>query len=310
MSSVPLKYLKTHLFSLLFAVAVLGASPLACSNGPPQGHPNDQATDAMDEFLGVVREPAYGLPGYTVYRPADLEGKRKYPIVVWSNGACATSNDGHFYFLMQVAAHGFVVIAAGAPEAHSSPGGMAAEDRLSIAIDWATSGGGSSPKYHDKLDTSKIATAGHSCGGIDAIWTGANDSRVDAVVSMNSGCFPDSSTGGQSGPLAVCRGELNFLNGPILFLAGGPTDVAYTNSAENYDLVSFVPTVFASHATAGHGGFFGGTTSRTIQLQAVQAVVEWLDATLNGNVAAFSYLVQPDAELGLLSGWTVSSKNF
>lgn len=294
--------------SYIFTVVALCASTLVFCSGAFSSP--DQPTDAMDDFLGVVREAAPGLPGYTVYRPVNLEGNRKFPVVVWSNGACATSNDGHLYFLMQVAAHGFVVIAVGAPEMSSSPGGTAAEDRLSKAIDWATSPGKEAPKYHNKLDTSKIATAGHSCGGIDAIWTGANDSRVKTVVSMNSGCLPDSSTGGASGPLAVCRGELNSLAGPILFIAGGPSDVAYNNSAQNYDLVSFVPTVFASHATAGHGGFFGGNTSRTIQLQAVQAMVEWLDATLNGNEAAFSYLVQPDAELGLLSGWTVVSKGF
>lgn len=306
MKATPIRNSKPHVFALIFALLVLGTSTLAFCSGPPHEEPGY----AIDQFLGVVREAADGLPGYTVYRPANLEGNKSYPIVVWSNGACATSNDGHLYFLMQVAAHGFVVIAAGAPEAHSSPGGMAAEDRLSKAIDWATSTGKDAPKYHHKLDTSKIASAGHSCGGIDAIWTGANDSRVSSIVSMNSGCFPDSSTGGQSGPLAVCRGDLDSLNGPALFVAGGPTDVAYNNSAENYALVSSVPTVFASHATAGHGGFFGGNTSRTIQLQAVQAVVEWLDATLNGNLGALSYLVQPGAELGELSGWTVESKNF
>ncbi|HET6564293.1 MAG TPA: hypothetical protein VFG52_02670 [Xanthomonadales bacterium] len=239
-----------------------------------------------------------------------METKEKFPVVVWSNGACATTNDGHLYFLMQVAAHGFVVIAAGAPEVSSSPGGMAAEDRLSKAIDWATSLGQGVEQYHNKLDTSKIASAGHSCGGIDAIWTGANDDRVKSVVSMNSGCQPDSSTGGASGPLAVCRGELNFLNGPIIFLAGGPSDVAYNNSIQNYALVSFVPAVLASHATAGHGGFFGGNTSRTVQLQAVQAVVEFLDATLNGNSDALSFLVGPDAELGQLNNWTVTSTGF
>ena len=126
---------------------------------------------------------------------------------------------------------------------------------------------------------------------------------------MNSGCFPNTSTGGLSGPLAVCRDDLHFLRGPALFIAGGPSDVAYNNSIENYELLSTVPTAFASHETAGHGGFFG-SASRTVQLQAVRAVVEWLDGSLNGNEAAFGYLVGPDPALGQEPGWTVLSKGF
>ena len=266
---------------------------------------------AMDQYVDVVREAAPGLPGYTVYRPAELNaGPGKSPVVVWSNGACAASNDSHLYFLTQVAARGFVVIAWGAPDSHSSPGSTAQEDRLAAALDWAFSPPGKGgPKYFNRLDPSRAATAGHSCGGIDALWTASNDDRVAAVVSMNSGCFPNSSTGGLSGPLAVCRDDLHFLRGPALFIAGGPTDVAYTNSVENYELVSTVPAAFASHESAGHGGFFG-SASRTVQLQAVQAVVEWLDGTLNGNEEALSFLVGPNPELGQLNGWTVESKGF
>lgn len=266
---------------------------------------------AMDQYLDVVREAAPGLPGYTVYRPAELKaGPGKSPVVVWSNGACATSNDSHLYFLSQVAAHGFVVIAHGAPDSHASPGGMAEEDRLARAIDWAFSPPGKGgPHYFNRLDRSRIAAAGHSCGGIDALWTASNDDRVSAVISMNSGCFPNNSTGGLSGPLAVCRDDLHFLRGPALFVAGGPSDVAYTNSVENYELVSAVPAAFASHESAGHGGFFG-SAPRSVQLQAVHAMVAWLDGTLNGNQESLSFLVGPNPELGRLEGWTVRSKGF
>lgn len=287
--------------ALLFASALI--APFAPSHA-------EAAPRAMEQYYDVVREAAPGLPGYTVYRPADLTGGAKYPVVVWSNGACAASNDGHFYFLTQVAAHGFVVVAYGAPDVHSSPGSQATEDRLKRAIDWATSPPGrGGAQYFNHLDASKIATMGHSCGGIDAIWTGTHDPRVKSVVSLNSGCFPDDSTGGLSGPLAVCRAYLDNLSGPVLFVAGGPSDVAYVNSVGSYERVSAVPAVFASHATAGHGGFFG-SAGQTVQLQAVQAVVEWLDGTLNGNDEALSFLVGPDAELGQLSNWTVESKGF
>lgn len=265
----------------------------------------------MDRYVDVVREAAPGLPGYTVFRPAELHpAPEKSPVVVWSNGACSASNDSHLYFLTQVAAHGFVVIAFGAPDSHSSPGGVADKSRLADAIDWALSppdkGG---PAYFDRLDGTRIATAGHSCGGIDALWTASNDDRVRSVVSMNSGCFPKGSTGGLSGPLAVCRDDLRFLRGPVLFIAGGPSDVAYANAIANFELVTAVPAAFASHATAGHDGFFD-RSPRSVQIEAVQAVVEWLDGTLNDRPDSLSFIVGADSELGRLDGWTTDSKGF
>ena len=266
---------------------------------------------AMDRYVDVVREAAPGLPGYTIYRPAALGvGPARAPVIVWSNGACAASNDSHLYFLTQVAARGFVVIAYGAPDSHSSPGGTAREERLASAIDWVFSPPGKGgPPYFKRLDRSRVATAGHSCGGIDALRAAANDDRVETVVSMNSGCYPESSTGGLSGPLAVCRDHLHSLRGPALFIVGGPADVAYTNALENYELVSTVPAVLASHESAGHAGFFG-SASRSVQLQAIRAVVEWLDGALNANEQALEFLVGPDAKLGELDGWTVAAKGF
>jgi hypothetical protein len=295
---------QTRYLMVILVTALFCGSSLAVAE--KSGQP------AIETYTDIVREAAPGLDGYTVYRPAEFKGgaNAKLPVVVWSNGGCSASNDSHLYFLAQVAAHGFVVIAYGAPDVHSSPGGMAEEERLKRAIDWAFSPPGKGgPKYFNRLDSKKVATAGHSCGGIDALWTGANDERVKSIVSMNSGCFPSTSTGGLSGPLAVCRDDLHFLGGPVLFLAGGPTDVAYNNSAENFALVSTVPAVFASQESAGHSGFFG-SAPRTVQLQAVQAVVEWLDGTLNGNTEALTFLVGADPELGQLDGWTVESSGF
>jgi hypothetical protein len=86
---------------------------------------------AMDKYYDVIREAAPGLPGYTVYRPANLTGKT--PVVVWSNGACTVTNDTYVFFLTQIAAHGFVVVANGAPNDHSRPDGIAQAERLKKA---------------------------------------------------------------------------------------------------------------------------------------------------------------------------------
>jgi hypothetical protein len=263
-------------------------------------------------YKDVVREAAPGLPGYTVYRPLDLGGgaNARFPVVAWSNGGCAESNDSHLYFLTQVAAHGFVIVAHGAPDVHTSPGGIAQDDRLVKAIDWAfsppTNGG---PTYFDRLDSRKVATAGHSCGGIDAIRAGTRDERVTSIISLNSSCYPDNSDGGRSGPLAVCRSDLDRLGGPVLFVTGGPTDIAHDNSVANFNLVAEVPAALASHESAGHSGFFG-SAPRHVQLEAVAAVVNWLDATLNGNAESLSYFSGSDPRLGQVDGWTVESSGF
>jgi hypothetical protein len=247
-----------------------------------------------------------------VYRPIDLDGDAttRFPVVVWSNGGCAASNDSHLYFLTQVAAHGFVIIAYGAPEVHVSPGGIAQDSRMANALDWVfsppTDGG---PRYFDKLDLHKVAAAGHSCGGIDAIRAGTRDQRVTSIISLNSSCYTDDSGGGRSGPLATCRGDLDRLAGPIMFVTGGPTDIAYDNSLANFKLVTEVPAVLASHESAGHSGFFG-SAPRNVQLEAVAVVVKWLDATLNENAESLSYFVDSEPVLDQLEGWTVESSGF
>ena len=56
------------------------------------------------------------LPGFAVYRPADLaaavkaEG-RALPIVIFGNGGCAVSSRGSYSFLEEIASHGYVVAA-------------------------------------------------------------------------------------------------------------------------------------------------------------------------------------------------------
>jgi hypothetical protein len=267
---------------------------------------------AWDKYYDVVREAAPGLDGWTVYRPVHLkeEGRHgRLPVVFWSNGACTISNDSYVYFLTQIAAHGFVVVAFGEPAEHTSPNGIAVADRLTKAIDWATArrhhGHG---EYFKDFDTSKIATAGHSCGGVDAEYTAVTDPRVKTSLILNSGFQPDGRCG-MSGPLACSRALIPNLYGPVIFIPGGTTDVAYNNAVANYDLTTTVPAVLASQATAGHTGFYGGTTSRTIQLQAVQTVVEWLDGILNRNEDALQWVIGPDG-LSKLTDWTVQSKGF
>jgi hypothetical protein len=81
-------------------------------------------------------------------------------------------------------------------------------------MDWVTQGkdGG---KF-GKLDKDKIAAAGQSCGGIEALNV-SNDKRVKLTGMFNSGQF---SAGGDI---------LKNLNHPIAYFLGGSGDIAYKN---------------------------------------------------------------------------------
>ena len=264
---------------------------------------------AMDKFYNVVREAAPGTPGWTVYRPVDPEGEvlDRLPVVVWSDGACTISNDSYVFLLTEVAAHGFVIVAFGAPDEHTQPNGIADANRLPTAINWATERYHHDREYFEQFDTSKIATAGHSCGGVDAEYTALADRRVKTSVILDSGFYPNGQVG-MSGPLANSRNLIPNLYGPIIFIDGGPTDVAQPNSVANYNLVTKVPAVLAEQATAGHGGFYGPPLS--VELQAIQVVVSWLDGILNHNDESLDFLVGSNPGLAQDSGWTVQSKNF
>jgi dienelactone hydrolase len=86
---------------------------------------------------------------------------------------------------------------------------------LTDSVDWVTKGGAS--KYGD-IDTSKIAAAGQSCGGLEAYSASYHDDRIKLTVLFNSGVIDPNK-----------KYLLKELKAPIAFFLGGPTDIAYEN---------------------------------------------------------------------------------
>jgi hypothetical protein len=80
------------------------------------------------------------------------------------NGACSGNGAWFSKFLNEIASHGFVVIANGAPTGGSASGTKGTD--LPDAIDWVHKNAGSGKWAH--VDKSKIAAAGQSCGGVQA----------------------------------------------------------------------------------------------------------------------------------------------
>jgi hypothetical protein len=256
---------------------------------------------AVNSNFPVVREAAYGDNRYTVYRPADPQAVgHTLPVLVFGNGACAhTDNSEDRQLLSLVASKGFAVVDIGS--ADGSPNGLSSgspvPSLLTDAITWAQreqSRSGSPLQQH--LNLAKVATAGHSCGGLEALVAG-EDSRVSAVISLNSGFFADASFG-------YSRSELGKLHSPVLYMGGGPSDIAYSNTQANYDLTG-VPAVLAVQPQAGHVGFItGGQVT-----DGMTTAVSFLDMVLNGNQTARSYILDPSG-LAAKSPWSVAKKNF
>jgi len=143
------------------------------------------------------------LATHTVFRPKDLSvfGKKaRLPIIAWGNGACANSPWEHVNFLSEVASHGFLVVAIGPMPAEGQRGGAGGQTKsplMTDAINWAIAqNGDKTSQYYGKLDFSKIAVSGMSCGGLQSLET-APDPRITTTMVCNSGIL--GSSGGWAG---------------------------------------------------------------------------------------------------------------
>jgi len=176
------------------------------------------AYDKMPDTPGTGRYPAIKevpatLADHVLYRPGDLSpfgGPRKLGILVWGNGGCRDDGASARLHLAEIASHGYIAIAPGgifsgpgsrpSPAPARAPAGAGklppvATTAADVAkgIDWAIAENSrkGSP-LAGKLDPTKVAVAGHSCGGLQALQL-AGDPRVKAVLIHNSGVFVDGS---------------------------------------------------------------------------------------------------------------------
>ncbi len=224
-----------------------------------------------------------GITTHTIYRPKDLSAfgdKEKLPILAWGNGGCANSNSSHQNYLSEIASHGYLIVAIGpmqagggrggpgaggparggpgagapaaggpapaGPAAGPAPGGtVPSGGTLLDAINWATAQNANpqSP-YYRKIDTSKVAVFGHSCGGLQALEI-APDPRVKTVLVVDSGILnsPDAAPGAAPAAAAAPRGGAAGPGGAAPAAAAGPRGAAAPGGAP---------------AAAGRGGAGGG----------------------------------------------------
>jgi hypothetical protein len=146
------------------------------------------------------------------------------------------------------------------------------------------------------VDIEKIAAAGHSCGGAQVL-ANASDPRLKTYLILNAGM-------GAMTMADASKESLKNLHGPILYLVGGTTDVAWKNAQMDYDAIGDVPVVLADNTKSGHGGTYGqpngGANARMVR--------SWLDWQLKGNENLKKIFV--DGDLTGYDDWTIKHKNF
>ena len=270
----------------------------------------------------ALKEMVPSLPDHVIYRPADLGrlGSRKLGLFIWGNGACSDDGASARFHLAEIASHGYLAIAPGRilsgpgapppappapPQAPNASGKLltvkTTTAALLAAIDWAYAENDrrGSPFFH-RLDLNKLAVAGHSCGGLQALEAAA-DPRVHAVIINNSGIFADGTN-----PIAglnVDKALLSKLHTPIFYILGGPTDIAYPNGMDDVARIDTVP-VMVANLPVGHGGTFSQPNGGAV----AQVSVRWLDWQLSGDKVAAKAFVGKDCGLCTDPQWTVARK--
>ncbi len=260
-------------------------------------------------FSAIVTEDST-LPGMTIFRPVDLApfgADRKLPVLLWGNGACANTTQGHKNFLNEIASHGYLVLASGLlsqiEKRDDTSRGPTHARQLIEALDWIIAQNGSAGSaYFGKIDTRKVAAMGMSCGGLQAIEI-SRDPRITTTVVCNSGVLPTPSP--LRGMPSLSKDALKTYHAPVLYIIGGPKDIAYKNAMDDFAQVRHVPIVMTNF-DVGHAG----TYSRPHGGEFTPVALAWLDWQLKGQADKSREFLDEASGLRRDPRWKVEAKNF
>lgn len=320
--------------ALALAATLLASAALAQPAAPPQ-QPRRLSTRSSDPAIAAhedavraafatmadtqgtgpykaIKEVDPSLPDHVVYRPRDFAalGPKKLGVLVWGNGGCSPDGASARQHLAEIASYGYVAIAPGKilnglginpPPQSSNLGVDTTTAQVIQGLDWVLKENGrKDSRYYGRIDPKLTAISGTSCGGLQAIQGGA-DLRIHAVVVHNSGIFADGRnpiTG-----MTVDKSLLLKLHTPVIYILGGPTDVAYPNGTDDFRKITHVPAVLVS-ANVGHGGTLreanGGMNA--------QVALHWLEWQLRGDSASAKWFTGKDCTLCTDPKWTIERK--
>ena len=275
-----------------------GAFTGTCTASQPTG---TNASGSGPHDVVVETNSGSGIDEGTIFRPADLGDDEKYPIFVWGQGACAQDGLANATAMAEIASHGYFVIADGTPNGT----GNRTMDRSQLEamgaplvayIDWAIAENEKPcSAYYHALDITKVASNGFSCGGLMAQGT-VLDARV-VTWGVSS-----------SGMAGADQAFYDLIQTPILFVEGGPDDVAYAGALEGYEQISElgVPVLWFSK-DLGHGGDLFSTRGGDF----TKINLAWLNWWLKGDETATGkgLLVGSSCPYCTDSAWEVMSAN-
>lgn len=319
-----------------------------------------------------------GLPTHAIYRPRDLApfgGSLLLPVVAFGNGGCRNGSGEFRNFLSDIASHGYIVLAVG-PAGDALVGGsegrmnQTAAVQLLDGVEWITKENArKESEYYQKIDTTKVAVMGQSCGTWQANEV-SSDKRVTTTVLLNGGgpmgsmrpaapaaapaqpaappaAAPASAGapqaapgayGNTNSPAAGAAGMMAALaqigkryapyapaepnplaraaagaatrtepvfHGPVLYMPGGPSDMAFKGAVGGFEAQQTVPAVLA-YQDVGH---YPATYRQPHGGAYAQAATAWLDWQLKGDSAAKQMFVGPSCGFCKDTKWTVKTKN-
>lgn len=155
------------------------------------------------------------LPGHTIFAPkSPPSGNLSLPFIAWGNGACMLNAGEYERLLVEIASYGYVIAADGSPTGSGSTSQQSKVQDMRDSLDWVFAGKAS--KYGN-IDLTKVTTAGHSCGGLEAMSTAYHDERVKRIIMFNIAIFQDDR-----------RYLLQEIKVPVAYLIGGSKDMGYS----------------------------------------------------------------------------------
>jgi hypothetical protein len=206
-------------------------------------------------------------------------------------------------FLNEIASHGFIVLATGeipmTDEWYKGP--MSRADQQIESLNWIMEQNDNpqSP-YYQKIDTHHVCMAGMSCGGLQTL-SNCADPRITSIMICNSGLFKQSNANQAVGGMPMPPKEkLKELHTPILYMLGGPTDIAYENGMDDFHLIQHVPAC-AINFPVGHGGTYRQPHGGEFSIPAIA----WLQWQLKGDKQAGKMFIGKKPQLLQRKDWTI-----
>ena len=233
------------------------------------------------------------IPGYNLYYPEDLKSaaaiEGPLPVVFFGNGGCA-EQPGNNRLLPEQASRGYIVLASGRFTEYKK------------ALDWLEAENQrQGSEFYGCVDVSRTAATGYSCGGLQALlMTAEGDPRVKTTILYCSGINPPD----QPLSTAIEKECLEKIDHPILYINGGPTDIAYKNGADDFSRITKVP-VTSMNLPVGHGGTFNEPEGG----QFAEVGARWLDWRLKGHDEYEDFFRYGKLEEGF-EDWVIRAKNY